>query len=137
MKTLKHIIIWTIFLLTFGCINNPHSPDKNQVARQQENMIRVNKYLVGKDADVIKGFLKRHQWIMETTQSGLCFMIYEKGSYRRRGLVWACVFSYPLRNYSSLSPCRPGHPCQSAWGREPHVMNYRSDECRGFCRLSL
>ncbi|NJO69832.1 MAG: hypothetical protein HC830_11630, partial [Bacteroidetes bacterium] len=49
-------------------------------AEQQEALMRINKYLVKQDADAIRGFIKRREWKMSETKSGLWYEIIEKGN---------------------------------------------------------
>lgn len=79
MNIEKLILLIVIISGMFACENNPQVSTAKEKAKQQENLIRINKFLVGKDADIIKGYLKRHNWVMQTTQSGLWYMIYENG----------------------------------------------------------
>ena len=39
-----------------------------------------NKYLVEKDAEIIGSYAKRRNWDMQTTESGLWYMIYKNGT---------------------------------------------------------
>ena len=45
-----------------------------------ESMVEVNRYLVQRDLEIIENFVKRHNWDMETTETGLWYMIYERGT---------------------------------------------------------
>ena len=80
MNILKYIYLFAIVLSMVGCKSKPNASQGEEIARQQDDLVRINKYLVGKDADRIKGFLKRRHWDMQTSQSGLFYMIYEKGN---------------------------------------------------------
>lgn len=42
--------------------------------------MRINKYLVKKDADAIKGYIRRHGWNMQESQTGLWYEIIKKGN---------------------------------------------------------
>ncbi len=80
MKTINIILFLIASSVMYSCWNEPqeHKPDKEAI--RKENLIRINKYLVGKDTDMIKGYLKRHDWVMQTTKTGLWYMIYERGN---------------------------------------------------------
>lgn len=54
-----------------------------EVAQFKEPLIRINKYLVKKDAGVIADYVKRHEWKMKITKTGLWYMIYEKGNGKK------------------------------------------------------
>ena len=56
--------------------------DKKQndvpVSQYEKPLRDVNKYLVQKDNDRIKSFIRRKHWKMKQTQTGLWYQIYEK-----------------------------------------------------------
>ena len=79
MKIKKYILLILIWIFLYSCRNEPLEHKPNLETVQKENLIRINKYLVVKDADMIKGYLKRHNWVMQTSQTGLWYMIYERG----------------------------------------------------------
>lgn len=55
--------------------------EKNKPADNTINdaLVNVNKYLIQKDVEIIKAYIKRNQWIMKETESGLWYEIYKKG----------------------------------------------------------
>jgi len=55
-------------------MNKPHK-DKSG-----ETMIRVNKIMVDNDVELIKAYIKRHDWRMKETESGLWYEIFKKGT---------------------------------------------------------
>jgi hypothetical protein len=77
-----NLALYCLVFLGFlvSCNNEPREIRKNTVDKKSEDMININKYLVGKDADIINGFIRRHNWDMNITQTGLRYMIYEKGN---------------------------------------------------------
>jgi hypothetical protein len=70
------LIVTGIF---FSCTNSPRELKTKETDQKSEDLIKINKYLVGKDADIIKGYIGRRKWNMQITQSGLRYMIYEQG----------------------------------------------------------
>ncbi len=55
--------------------------DKNSVPRDyKQKLEEINKVLLSKDTENIQQFITRRGWQMQTTQSGLWFMIYEAGN---------------------------------------------------------
>ncbi len=77
----KHYLLFILLLLLLNsCRHEPQGHMPNLEVRQKENLIRINKFLVGKDADMIRGYLKRHSWVMQTSQTGLWYMIYARGN---------------------------------------------------------
>jgi FKBP-type peptidyl-prolyl cis-trans isomerase len=65
-------------LLILSCEGRKKEVPKKE-ANYNETLIKVNKYLVGQDADKIRKYIKRRDWDMKTTATGLWYMIYEKG----------------------------------------------------------
>jgi len=49
------------------------------IQEQKEMMVRVNKYLVKKDVELIESYIQRRGWEMEVTESGLFYQVYEHG----------------------------------------------------------
>jgi FKBP-type peptidyl-prolyl cis-trans isomerase len=75
------IIVYSLFplFLAFAC-KNKQTESRQNPADQQEALLRANRYLVQKDADAIKGYIKRHEWNMTQTQTGLWYEITSKGT---------------------------------------------------------
>jgi FKBP-type peptidyl-prolyl cis-trans isomerase FkpA len=46
----------------------------------KEPLIKANKDVARTENEQIEDFMRRHHWIMETTSTGLRFMIYKKGT---------------------------------------------------------
>ena len=78
-RNLIHSLFAFVGLLA-ACSSNPQSVTREQAAKREDDLIRVNRYLVKNDADLIRAYTKRRNWTMETTQTGLWYMIYEKGN---------------------------------------------------------
>jgi FKBP-type peptidyl-prolyl cis-trans isomerase len=70
--------------------------DKNKGKEENEKLLKVNKYLVDKDVDIIKGYVKRRNCEMNVTQTGLWYMIYEKGSGEHSKIGKSATLSYKL-----------------------------------------
>lgn len=77
----KHIYILLFFIaLSTSCGqiegDNTSQPGKNT----KESLIKVNRYLTKAENEDIERYIKRHEWVMKETGSGLRYMIYEEGS---------------------------------------------------------
>ena len=72
------IFLW-VGMACFACNGGKTKKQDNSGTYKSEELMRVNRYLVGKDADVIKGYLKRRNWTMVNSPTGLWYMIYQKG----------------------------------------------------------
>jgi FKBP-type peptidyl-prolyl cis-trans isomerase len=63
-----------------SCSSGKKKDNTQKAANNNEALIKINKYLVDKDADQIRGFVRRRNWNMKTTQTGLWYMIERKGT---------------------------------------------------------
>ena len=78
---IRFAVIVAIVAISFGCKKG----DNRQVVQkgsedQDEMLVRINKYLVQKDVELIESYAKRRQWNVTQTESGLFYEIYERGS---------------------------------------------------------
>jgi FKBP-type peptidyl-prolyl cis-trans isomerase FkpA len=79
-KKLKYILLCSLVLLILNsCGGNKNEGAKKGQTNQTETLIKINQYLVGQDSAVILAYLKRRNWKMNITQTGLWYMIYQKG----------------------------------------------------------
>lgn len=81
---MRHLKIFSFFIfILLACISackHETGEERGEVTREeQEKMVEVNKILVEKDAARIAAFVKRHNWDMTETSTGLWYMIYIKG----------------------------------------------------------
>ena len=87
MKMKINKILLYSLLLTFvffvSCKQKRKYRTDAEVAQFKEPLIKINKYLVKKDAELIADYVKRHKWEMKVTETGLWHMIYEKGNGRK------------------------------------------------------
>ena len=68
-----------VCLACYSCGNNNNETSKPKPLHTDE-LVRINKFLVDKDAGIIKAYLKRRNWEMSTSETGLWYMIYQKGA---------------------------------------------------------
>lgn len=79
----QHIHFFIIFLILLaGCQNRPyHYKEKEKTGEsQKEALLRVNKFLVKKDREMIQKFADRRGWDLKTTERGLYYQIYQHGN---------------------------------------------------------
>lgn len=67
-----------------------------ELAKNGESLIRVNKFLVNKDEILIRNFVRRQQWDMKTTKSGLWYQIYQKGKGKKAEPGKIAVYNYSI-----------------------------------------
>lgn len=102
------LVLYTFFLVFFLTACQIKKGEKNpSPAEQQEALVRINKYLVKKDADAIRGYIRRHGWKMTETQTGLWYEITEHGTGRAAETGKKATLEYEL---SLLD----GTPCYSS-----------------------
>ena len=74
------LIIFLAFLLAPGCQQRQEDNDQTKTKGDKKSLVRVNKYMIEKDREIIENYIKRREWKMEMTASGLWYMIYENGA---------------------------------------------------------
>lgn len=68
-----------LMILLADCRRPVRLPPEEQEPDRNERMEKVNEFLVVKDEEVIRNFIGRMGWEMERTESGLWYMIMERG----------------------------------------------------------
>ena len=85
-RLLKNMIIFfSIIIISFSC--NHQSPKPKHVIVNQDTVeqrfMNANKILVTTENEQIEDFIKRYNWKMTSTGSGLRYLIYKKGNGRK------------------------------------------------------
>ncbi len=96
--SIKYTILVMCFFL-FACVS--HQPEKknnqNKVqSYSKEDMIETHKYLLKKDSERISNFIKRHDWDMEVTETGLWYMIYQHGEGKQAKKGMDATINYTI-----------------------------------------
>ena len=94
------ILVPVLAILIFSCRRTP-GKESAPVATQEEEkemLLRINKFLVQKDVDLIKSYAERRGWDMEVTESGLYYEIVEitKGTRAEMGMNIRINYSVSL-----------------------------------------
>lgn len=95
---IKYIVLIVIVLFFSMCNRQKKkSPDENY-SIYNENLIKANKYLVKEDIERIEKYIKRRNWDMKKTKTGLWYMIYKKGhgEFAAKGKVVSMNFKVEL-----------------------------------------
>jgi len=80
-KGLLNICLCFLFLYFNSCRKEESRRLSGEnISEKKEIMMRVNKYLVKKDVELIESYIKRRGWNMDLTESGLFCEIYEHGN---------------------------------------------------------
>jgi FKBP-type peptidyl-prolyl cis-trans isomerase FkpA len=79
----KKLILGSLVLFVlagYSCKSGNNEENSKTVIVSKEDMVRANQFLVGKDMDLINAYIKRRNWQMDFTRTGLGFEIYENGT---------------------------------------------------------
>jgi len=68
-----------ILMLCLSCSSRSGSDKPEAKPYSQDDLVRVNRYLVDKDQKIIQRTIERHGWKMQQTKSGLWYEVIEKG----------------------------------------------------------
>jgi len=67
-------------LLGFACDKNTSKQQVKEQSNYKESMMKINKGLVKTEEQKIDDFISRYKWKMNTSGTGLRYMIYQKGN---------------------------------------------------------
>jgi len=96
-RFIRFIFVIAILFMSYGCKKDGNSQVvQNGTEDQDEMLIRINKYLVQKDVELIENYARRRDWNIEQTESGLFYEIYEKGSGDSAGNGREVTINYTL-----------------------------------------
>ena len=74
------ILMQIAFLTVLSCVRAPerNNPPSITPEEEKEMLMRVNKFLVQKDIELIESYASRRGWDMETSETGLFYEIYKQ-----------------------------------------------------------
>lgn len=78
IKGITNLVVMSLWLFA-ACKPEPANDEGENLYENQEKLVEINKILVKKDAEKIASFIKRQGWNMTETQTGLWYMIYQRG----------------------------------------------------------
>lgn len=73
-----NLILFIFLLIVAGC-KNPAPEENTKKPFTEDDLVRVNRYLVEKDHRAIRRFIERQGWKMQQTATGLWYEIIEHG----------------------------------------------------------
>ena len=83
-KILRNIaIFFSVFLVLFACNQEVPQKSKKEILSQDtvdKRMMNANKILSSNENEQIEDFIKRYDWKMNVTGSGLRYLIYQHGN---------------------------------------------------------
>ncbi len=96
MKFYYFISIAAFLMTLLSCTGN-NGDENNQTKKlNEEELIKANKYLIKRDAEVIKNYIDRRNWDMKETETGLWYMVYEKHDGTKIEKGDQVVFNYEV-----------------------------------------
>lgn len=79
IRFMKHILLYIIIIFCIAACQNTVTTEQEQniVPVTEEQFIEYNKALIAEENEHINTFLQRHKWNVITTETGVCYQIYE------------------------------------------------------------
>lgn len=98
MIMIRNGYIFFIMLLFVvpGCRRQQKIVSDEDYRKTKEALVGANRILVKKDDEKIKAYIRRHNWKMQQTASGLWFMILESGHGENAGTGKIITLDYNL-----------------------------------------
>ena len=99
MKRFFSFVLISIFLFSCGRKYNTQMPIQETECIEhlkREILMRVNRELVEEDSQVIKEFVEKQNWEMNTSETGLWYMIYNDGSGEKATIGKTVTIEYTL-----------------------------------------
>ena len=95
---LKNTLTFLVLLLYISCRSNNQreTADPNN-AKVKKQMEEVNKILIKKDRQIIKGYITRQGWDMKETKTGLWYQILSEGTGKQAETGWVAKINYSVK----------------------------------------
>jgi FKBP-type peptidyl-prolyl cis-trans isomerase len=77
---MKKIIYICIIIPLYSCVNNINEENKSTQKDLKEPLIKINKDISETESEQIEKYIKRRNWTMNETGTGLRYMIYFNGN---------------------------------------------------------
>lgn len=102
MKILKLVVTFIVIpsfygLLFQGCTSSPDVRSDKEIEEYHEPLMKVNKYLVKRDAKKIESYTRQMNWNMKQTKTGLWYMIYKEGTGSHASKDMYATVSYSVK----------------------------------------
>ncbi len=93
----KWLLLIFFMILFFSCQTSRQDNQEPDAASIRESLMGANAILVDAEEQEIDDFISRHGWEMQSTGSGLRYMIYHEGDGERAQPDKIAVFRYSVR----------------------------------------
>ena len=90
---------------------------------KEEMLLRVNKYLVEKDVELMRSYAEKQNWKMDVSETGLFYEIYEKteGHPVKKGDLVSIKYEISLLDGSMCYSSETDGPRQFSMGRNQEI----------------
>lgn len=91
-------LLFYFFLISCSGTGEETSESRKNSQVQKEDLVRANRFLAGKDMELIKAYINRRNWDVKFSETGLGYQIYESGSGKKieRGKTITMEYSLSL-----------------------------------------
>lgn len=89
-------MILSILFICLSCQSSVQENDEPDEASIRDQLLKANTVLTDVEDQEIKDFIRRHEWDMEETGSGLRYMIYDEGKGEKAEKNKIAVFHYSV-----------------------------------------
>lgn len=79
-RVLVESFILIFLLILVSCNQDKKTERKTGPKIDKQEIEEINKHLINKDTEVIKNYIDRRGWDMQMSNTGLWYMIYDKGN---------------------------------------------------------
>ncbi|MCK9219702.1 MAG: FKBP-type peptidyl-prolyl cis-trans isomerase [Bacteroidales bacterium] len=90
-------IIGTFFFFISCTQSTPVAVSNNNFKTMDDTVIKFNRQVVKTEADEIEDFIQRYHWKMNTSETGLRYMIYKNGNGEKAKKGKTVVLNYTLK----------------------------------------
>ncbi len=80
MRNFNIYILLLFVAFSSSCEQSSSDNSSDKKISSKESLIKVNRYLTKTENEDIERYIRRHEWVMSETGSGLRYMVYEAGS---------------------------------------------------------
>lgn len=119
MFSRHYFIFFFFFLLHASCRDSAVSEKKIDELKLKEPMIEINKTAAEKESEQIDGFVKRHNWEVVKTGTGLRYLVYimGNGEMAKTGQIAKVNFEISLLNGTVCYSTRESGPLEFLIGQ--------------------
>ncbi len=119
--TVKYVILFLLVMELFACRQADDRKERKVGQKEiRESLIKANKNIVKTEEQEIKDFLRRYDWEVEKTGSGLRYLIVKDGEGKKgeTGRIASIAYSVQFLTGDTLEKSAKGKPLQFIIGKD-------------------